>query len=26
VMSLGEWQREMVEKSRAWLTRTWAAS
>ena len=26
VMSLGEWQREMVDVSRNWLTRTWAAS
>jgi pimeloyl-ACP methyl ester carboxylesterase len=26
VMALGEWQREMVQTTRAWLTRTWAAS
>jgi uncharacterized protein len=26
VMSLQEWQREMVDVSRAWLTRSWTAS
>jgi hypothetical protein len=26
VMALSEWQREMVQTTRAWLTRTWAAS
>jgi pimeloyl-ACP methyl ester carboxylesterase len=26
VMSLSEWQREMVETSRSWLTRTWKSS
>jgi pimeloyl-ACP methyl ester carboxylesterase len=25
VMALSEWQREMVQTTRAWLTRTWAA-
>ena len=26
VMALSEWQREMVETTRKWITRTWAAS